>query len=34
MDVELILNGAPRRLGCAPGDTLLSVLRREGCFSV
>ena len=34
MDINLILNGAGRRISCAPGDTLLAVLRREGCFSV
>ena len=34
MDINLILNGASRRISCAPGDTLLAVLRREGCFSV
>ena len=34
MDVQFTLNGAPRRIECAPGDTLLAVLRREGCFSV
>ncbi len=34
MDIQLTLNGVPRRISCAPGDTLLTVLRREGCFSV
>jgi putative selenate reductase molybdopterin-binding subunit len=34
MRVDLVLNGEPRRLTCAPGDTLLRALRREGCFSV
>jgi putative selenate reductase molybdopterin-binding subunit len=34
MDVTIILNGARRRLGCEPGDTLLALLRRERCFSV
>ncbi|HEY7537403.1 MAG TPA: molybdopterin cofactor-binding domain-containing protein [Gaiellaceae bacterium] len=34
MDIRLTLNGVPRVLTCRPGDTLLSVLRREGCFSV
>ena len=34
MDVNLILNGVPRLITCAPGDSLLAVLRREGCFSV
>ena len=33
MNVSLILNGAPRTVECTPGETLLSVLRREGCFS-
>ena len=34
MEIRLTLNGVPRRLGCAPGDTLLKLLRRAGCFSV
>ena len=34
MDVELTLNGVAERVTCAPGDTLLTVLRRLGCFSV
>ena len=34
MDVALTLNGVPLRISCAPGDTLLTVLRREGCSSV
>jgi len=34
MDVNFILNGAPKRITCAPGDSLLAVLRRAGCFSV
>ncbi len=34
MDVELTLNGVPQHLTCAPGDSLLTVLRRLGCFSV
>ena len=34
MDVNFVLNGVPRRITCAPGDSLLAVLRREGCFSV
>ena len=34
MDVELTLNGAAQRVTCAPGDSLLTVLRRLGCFSV
>ncbi len=34
MDVNFILNGAPQRITCAPGDSLLTVLRRAGCFSV
>jgi aerobic-type carbon monoxide dehydrogenase small subunit (CoxS/CutS family) len=34
MDINLILNGGGRRISCAPGDTLLAVLRRAGCFSV
>ncbi len=34
IDIEITLNGVPQRLSCAPGDTLLTVLRRQGCFSV
>ena len=34
MEVGFVLNGVARRLTCAPGDTLLEALRREGCFSV
>src|SRR5208282_5574821 len=34
IDVQLRLNDVDRNLVCAPGETLLSVLRREGCFSV
>ncbi len=34
MEIELTLNGKQRRLACAPGDSLLVVLRREGCYSV
>ena len=34
MRIHLKLNGADRQLDCAPGDSLLAVLRREGCFSV
>jgi putative selenate reductase molybdopterin-binding subunit len=32
--LDIILNGTRREVTCAPGDTLLSVLRRLGCFSV
>ena len=34
MDLELTLNGVPQHVTCAPGDSLLTVLRRLGCFSV
>ncbi|MCX7855249.1 MAG: 2Fe-2S iron-sulfur cluster-binding protein, partial [Anaerolineae bacterium] len=34
MDITLTINGIPRRIAIAPGDTLLRVLRREGYFSV
>lgn len=34
IDVELTLNGVAQRVACAPGDSLLTVLRRLGCFSV
>ncbi len=32
--VHIQLNGVSRELACGPGDTLLSVLRREGLTSV
>ena len=34
IELSIILNGVRRSIGCAPGEMLLSVLRREGCFSV
>ncbi len=34
MEIGITLNGTHRSLICEPGDTLLAVLRREGCFSV
>ena len=34
MDIELTLNGVPQQVTCAAGDSLLTVLRRLGCFSV
>jgi putative selenate reductase molybdopterin-binding subunit len=34
MEVRLTLNGSPRTFECVPGETLLSLLRRAGCFSV
>ena len=34
MDIELVLNGVPQQVTCEPGDSLLVVLRRLGCFSV
>ncbi len=34
MDVSIVLNGCARQLSCQPGDTLLALLRREGCVSV
>ena len=34
MDVSFVLNGAPHAVACEPGETLLAVLRREGCASV
>ncbi|WP_395693754.1 molybdopterin-dependent oxidoreductase [Nocardioides sp.] len=33
-DIELTLNGRRRRLTCEPGESLLTVLRGLGCFSV
>ena len=32
--IHITLNGTSREIVCAPGDTLLSVLRREGLTSV
>ena len=32
--IHITLNGTSRELACAPGDTLLTVLRREGLTSV
>jgi len=34
MDVKITLNGRALTLSCAPGETLLALLRREGCVSV
>ncbi len=34
MEITLELNGAPRTVECAPHETLLTVLRREGMVSV
>ena len=34
MDITITLNGRALTLSCAPGETLLALLRREGCFSV
>ena len=34
MEVELQLNGAPRRIAAGADEALLSVLRRLGCASV
>jgi len=34
MNIHLTLNGIPRTLTCEPGETLLSVLRRNGIWSV
>jgi putative selenate reductase molybdopterin-binding subunit len=34
IDIDFSLNGAATTVSCAPGDTLLTVLRRLGCFSV
>ena len=34
MDIQLTLNGRRTLVPCAPGDSLLAVLRRQGCFSV
>ncbi len=34
MELRLTINGTPRTFAIAPGDLLLDVLRREGCFGV
>ena len=34
LELELTINGDEYRLTCEPGDTLLTVLRRLGLFSV
>ncbi|GIV70789.1 molybdopterin cofactor-binding domain-containing protein [Caldilinea sp.] len=34
MNIHLTLNGVARTLACEPGETLLSVLRRNGVWSV
>ncbi|HET6967863.1 MAG TPA: molybdopterin cofactor-binding domain-containing protein [Ornithinibacter sp.] len=34
IDVDLVLNGVPQRVTCEPGVSLLTALRRLGCFSV
>jgi putative selenate reductase molybdopterin-binding subunit len=34
MEIQVTLNGIPRLIACAPGESLRAVLRREGCFSV
>ncbi len=34
IDIDFRLNGVATTVTCAPGDTLLAVLRRLGCFSV
>ena len=34
MQLELTLNGVRHTFDCAPGDSLLMLLRRAGCFSV
>ena len=34
MMCKITLNGVAQEVACAPGDTLLAVLRRLGCFSV
>ncbi len=34
MDVKITLNGRALELSCGPGETLLALLRREGCVSV
>lgn len=34
IDIELTLNDVPQRVACAPGDSLMTALRKLGCFSV
>lgn len=34
MQIAITVNGRARQVTCEPGETLLALLRREGCFSV
>jgi putative selenate reductase molybdopterin-binding subunit len=34
MEIHVTINDKEKTFSCAPGDTLLRVLRREGYFSV
>lgn len=34
MIVDFVLNAEPKRIDCEPGETLMSALRRNGCWSV
>ena len=34
MEINLTINGQNKTFNCAPGETLMKVLRREGYFSV
>lgn len=34
MKIQLMLNGTEKIIDCQPHETLMRVLRREGCFSV
>src|ERR1700738_2028821 len=34
MNIQFTLNGRPKSIECAPGDSLMAVLRRERCWSV
>lgn len=34
MEIQVTINGEPKTLTCAPGETLFRLLRREGYYSV
>src|SRR5574337_1037962 len=34
MNIQFTLDGRPKTLDCAPGESLMSALRRAGCWSV
>lgn len=34
MKIQFTLNGEPKQLDCEPGESLMALLRRSGCWSV